>query len=39
VRLKVSASTQNQAFNAALFLFRSVLNIEISDLKRLYPKL
>ena len=32
VRLKVSASTQNQAFNALLFLFRSVLNIEISDL-------
>jgi len=28
----VSASTQNQAFNALLFLFRSVLNIEIGDL-------
>lgn len=32
VRRNVSASTQNQAFNALLFLFRSVLNIEIGDL-------
>ena len=29
---KVSASTQNQAFNALLFLFRNVLKIEIGDL-------
>jgi len=26
-------------FNARLFLFRSVLNIEINDLKRFYPNL
>ncbi|MFH1080170.1 MAG: integron integrase [Pseudomonadota bacterium] len=32
VKRNVSASTQNQAFNALLFLFRSVLNIEIGDL-------
>lgn len=32
VSRNVSASTQNQAFNALLFLFRSVLNIEIGDL-------
>lgn len=32
VNRNVSASTQNQAFNALLFLFRSVLNIEIGDL-------
>lgn len=29
---KVSASTQNQAFNALLFLFKSVLDVEIGDL-------
>jgi hypothetical protein len=29
---KVSASTQNQAFNVLLFLFRNVLKIEIGDL-------
>jgi integron integrase len=32
VSRKVSASTQNQAFNALLFLFRNVLNIEIGEL-------
>jgi integron integrase len=32
VEKKVSASTQNQAFNALLFLFRNVLKIEIEDL-------
>jgi integron integrase len=31
VRLKVSASTQNQAFNALLFLYREVLNLEMGD--------
>ncbi len=29
---RVSASTQNQAFNALLFLFRDVLKIELTDL-------
>jgi integron integrase len=32
VHKKVSASTQNQAFNALLFLFRDVLRIAIGDL-------
>jgi len=32
VNRKVSASTQNQAFNALLFLFRNILKIEIGDL-------
>jgi integron integrase len=32
VHKKVSSSTQNQAFNALLFLFRNVLKIEIGDL-------
>jgi len=32
VHKKVSASTQNQAYNALLFLFRNVLKIEIGDL-------
>jgi integron integrase len=32
IHKKVSASTQNQAFNALLFLFRNVLKIEIGDL-------
>jgi integron integrase len=32
VHKKVSASTQNQAFNALLFLFRNVLKIEIGDM-------
>ena len=27
----VSASTQNQAFNAILFLYRNVLNISLED--------
>src|SRR5665648_53326 len=29
----VSASTQNQAFNAILFLYRNVLNISLEDAK------
>lgn len=33
VTRKVSASSQNQAFNALLFLFRHVLKIELGDLK------
>ena len=33
VNAKVSASTQNQAFNALLFFFRHVLKKEIGDLK------
>ncbi len=32
VKLRVSSSTQNQAFNALLFLFRDVLNMELNDL-------
>lgn len=32
VKQRVSASTQNQAFNSLLFLFRNVLNIELKDL-------
>jgi integron integrase len=32
VHKKVSASTQNQAFNALLFLFRNVLKVEMGDL-------
>ncbi len=31
VELKVAASTQNQAFNAVLFLYREVLKIDIDD--------
>ncbi|RLB27393.1 MAG: integron integrase [Deltaproteobacteria bacterium] len=31
VDLKVASSTQNQAFNALLFLYREVLNIDIAD--------
>jgi integron integrase len=31
---RVSASTQNQAFNALLFLFRDVLKIELGDLSK-----
>ncbi len=31
---RVSASTQNQAFNALLFLFREVLKIELGDLSK-----
>jgi integron integrase len=33
VRCKVSASTQNQAFNALLFLFRHILNKDFGDHK------
>ena len=32
VKQRVSSSTQNQAFNALLFLFRNVLNIELKDM-------
>lgn len=31
---RVSSSTQNQAFNALLFLFRNVLKIELGDLSK-----
>ncbi len=31
VDLKVASSTQNQAFNALLFLYRELLNIDIAD--------
>lgn len=31
VDLKVAASTQNQAFNALLFLYRNVLKLDLSD--------
>jgi hypothetical protein len=34
LKMKVSSSTQNQAFNAILFLFRNVLCRELSDLKK-----
>lgn len=34
VRQKVASSTQNQAFNALLFLFRDVLNIDLQDLSK-----
>lgn len=34
VQKRVSSSTQNQAFNALLFLFRDVLNIELKDLDK-----
>lgn len=34
LKLKVSSSTQNQAFNALVFLFRNVLIIELNDLKK-----
>jgi integron integrase len=34
VQKRVSSSTQNQAFNALLFLFRDVLNIELKDLNK-----
>jgi integron integrase len=32
IKQRVSSSTQNQAFNALLFLFRDVFKIELSDL-------
>jgi hypothetical protein len=31
INLKVASSTQNQAFNALLFLYKEVLNIELKD--------
>ncbi len=34
VRKQVASSTQNQAFNALLFLFKQVLNIEVKDLDK-----
>jgi integron integrase len=34
LKKRVSASTQNQAFNALLFLFRNVLEIELGDLSK-----
>ncbi len=34
IKQKVSSSTQNQAFNALLFLFRDVLGIELSGLSK-----
>ena len=34
VRQRVSSSTQNQAFNALLFLFREVLKINLQDLSK-----
>lgn len=34
LKLKVSSSTQNQAFNALLFLCRNVLMIELKDIKK-----
>ncbi|MFH0771329.1 MAG: integron integrase [Candidatus Omnitrophota bacterium] len=33
LRKRVSSSTQNQAFNALLFLFRDILNIELKSIK------
>ncbi len=32
LKRRVAASTQNQAFNALLFLFKNILNIKLSDL-------
>jgi integron integrase len=34
VKKRVASSTQNQAFNALLFLFRDVLNIELQNLDK-----
>lgn len=34
LKKNVAASTQNQAFNALLFLFRDVLNVELGDLSK-----
>ena len=31
VDLKVASATQNQAFNAILFLYREILGIELND--------
>lgn len=34
INKKVSASTQNQAFNSLLFLFRDILNIELKEIAK-----
>jgi integrase len=34
MKRRVSSSTQNQAFNALLFLFREVLKTELGDLSK-----
>ena len=34
LKKKVSASTQNQAFNALLFLFREVLGVDLGDMEK-----
>ncbi len=34
IKKRVSASTQNQAFNALLFLFREILDIDLKDLNK-----
>ncbi len=34
IKRKVSSSTQNQAFNALIFLFRHVLEVELKDLNQ-----
>jgi len=34
VEKRISASSQNQAFNALLFLFRNVLNLELKDMDK-----
>ena len=32
IKKRVSSSTQNQAFNALLFLFRDILKVDIGDI-------
>ena len=34
IKQRISSSSQNQAFNALLFLFRNVLNIELKDMDK-----
>jgi len=34
IKQRVTASTQNQAFNALLFLFRNVLQVDLTDLNK-----
>lgn len=34
LKRRVSASSQNQAFNALLFLFRNVINVELKDMNK-----
>jgi integron integrase len=34
IKQRVAASTQNQAFNALLFLFREVLHVDLGDLRQ-----